>query len=125
MRWLLLCPLLLADPGQDEPRTYESMIVPYASNGEPDWAPSEDRPRHVINVTLAGERIHGGQVLEDEAAGVAAKLGFYFAVFEDNEGGDPADAVALGEGGSGFDINSGDGEAPGILCCDLRHARCR
>jgi hypothetical protein len=68
MRCLLLPLLFVQDGGQDEPRVYESMIVPYASTGEPDWAPSAERPRHVINVTLAGELIHHGRVLEDTAA---------------------------------------------------------
>lgn len=70
---LLLAPLLLLqDSGQEESRVYESMIVPYASNGVEDWAPTEERPRHVINVTLDGKLIHRGRVLEGEAGLVEA-----------------------------------------------------
>ena len=47
MRCLLLPLLLAQDTGQHEPRVYESMVVPYAATGVPDWAPSEERPRHV------------------------------------------------------------------------------
>ena len=68
---VLLLPLVCAE-AQDEPRVYESMIVPYASSGLPDWAPSEERPRHVINVTLLGEVRHHGHALEDAEALTAA-----------------------------------------------------
>lgn len=74
---LLLAPLLLLqDSGQEESRVYESMILPYASNGVEDWTPSDERPRHVINVTLDGKLIHDGRVLEGELdlAQVLAKI---------------------------------------------------
>lgn len=63
----LVLPLFLVQ-GQDESPVYESMIVPYASNGSPDWAPSATRSRHVINVTLEGKVVYHGRVLEGSAA---------------------------------------------------------
>lgn len=69
---VLLLPLACAHV-QDEPRVYESMIVPYASGGLPDWAASEERERFVINVTLQGEVIHHGLAVEGPEA-LAAML---------------------------------------------------
>ena len=70
---MLLAALLPQEPGQEDARAYEMMVVPYASNGLEDWSPSEDRPRHVINVSLEGKLTHAGRVL-DGAGGLAATL---------------------------------------------------
>ncbi|MDA1264780.1 MAG: hypothetical protein O2816_06855 [Planctomycetota bacterium] len=64
---LLAAPL----PVEDE---VPPMVLPFATTGVEDWAPTEERPRHVIHVTIDGRVLAGGEELKsDEALDAALK----------------------------------------------------
>lgn len=56
---------LACAPVHEEPAEYVPLLLPFASNGAPDWEAREDKPRHVVHITLDGKVHAQGEVVFD------------------------------------------------------------